>query len=1365
MAEPKFTSQQSEILLNVGEDHLSATSSPQAAEPHAQTHVEKSPSVQASSDEVIILESAEPAERIEDSYQESLRHPVPAPLTGDEDEEDLYGVSPSGKAQLDTAIAAIKSTQEEQPAMPPARNPIDALLDDGATAAPNALDTSAEKEDKAPEHISSSPAHDYAALDAKLKNIDAQASKAPTKPTRSRKRSPGNSDFEPDDSDRNDDGDGAQDLHEQQPVKKATRVKSKASDQKRPNASLKAEDGSELTVHAVKTAVEDKTRGAGKSTIAQEAHETEGKKASRVGTKPAPVASRAKAKATPQLASLSQPLVAEPSGRPVRKAKKTALGKLKAKRGKENDDTLSGTDDESEDNASSFGAKDDKAHVTGRRKTKAHLPTPVTKSNTSKRDGTSNPSGKLQSVKSKALPTTASVKKASGDTSRPSDTTTNPRTRRDTSLIGEGSVLKSTEIEFDAPENKSHRKTSASAKDDERNKNGGKSPARRPGALKKPARSASRGRVPLREIRYDFPGSTPRVKRNKRSVSRASRASVKPGATRQRMQSESVKHQDDSDVDNSRQLSVSHRAASKEIELGSPPRKKPMAQGQSKELPPRPQPNRGNNSTLNSNIAGKQKNATGVQSTISRQKPGSSQGNAIMIEHASQSSSSPSPSPDPDKMARPNATGQIKHRQEPRTLQTPVVMPSSPPAGGSEILDTPARDKPTIIAFSKKGPRNQGIASSSKDPGSDVAPIAPSTRGAADVNTSVLRDQSKGKDIARTLFPSQDHALVTMDPSNVSVIGDDPFADFTKNGKNKALTSLLQRATAAAPKSIRRKSEPEQKRDEDDGFFMIDDFDDMTLVNDHGLALKPDVQRTASQIAMPPPNGPEKIVKKVIVHKSLLDNPIKIGTKPTIAKTAPEPPRLKKAVLATTTKVVVEPKLAKQASKVESKTVAKSASLQKATETITLHDAAEARSTKEAFTEQKAQPKRKRELSEVQSDSPQKKTKTLQTKPPVTSSSDGASARQLRSSRIPQGAKVVITDPAERPDRRRTRPTHRTTQGSQGVDILGSPYPKELEVPIQTTALEIFSQQANLSSDQMVSSDAVVPCGLAGRLNLAAVPRILPPTHRKPMSSNGKPLPAAPNESSKAATRIASGPLAEQLITAKHEQSVMEDPFTTSSHKRVPPVKQTGQEADFKQVLRKHGIIIDQQKRTTNHDEEEEEEDPDKTLVNPADDDLESDDPRDLVGTSPAKSNEPSNASTVSAAQKALENVGDWRNTLRPHQTHLFDSLVIASHKLVRHMVDSETAHRDIVADYRRQGEIVVTELERAHSREFEQYAAGMQELKKRAADGLASHGKRLKQDVRDAERLRVERREQARISRDGFDDMLDELLSTAGLA
>jgi ABC-type uncharacterized transport system involved in gliding motility auxiliary subunit len=113
MAELTFTSQQSDILIDVSENLSSAKSSPQA-EPHAQTHVQKSPSIQAiSSSEACIPESAE---RVEHSYQESYQTTVPVTLAGDDDddEEDLYTVSPSGKAKLETAIAASKRTQDEQ---------------------------------------------------------------------------------------------------------------------------------------------------------------------------------------------------------------------------------------------------------------------------------------------------------------------------------------------------------------------------------------------------------------------------------------------------------------------------------------------------------------------------------------------------------------------------------------------------------------------------------------------------------------------------------------------------------------------------------------------------------------------------------------------------------------------------------------------------------------------------------------------------------------------------------------------------------------------------------------------------------------------------------------------------------------------------------------------------------------------------------------------------------------------------------------------------------------------------------------------------------------------------------------------------
>ena len=114
MAEPQqFASQQSEIVINVSENHSSAKSSPQAA---AALHVKRSPSIRATPSEECIPESSA-AERVEDSYQESLRNTVPAELVEDdeeEEEEDLYTVSPNAKAKLEKTIAEVKRTEEEQ---------------------------------------------------------------------------------------------------------------------------------------------------------------------------------------------------------------------------------------------------------------------------------------------------------------------------------------------------------------------------------------------------------------------------------------------------------------------------------------------------------------------------------------------------------------------------------------------------------------------------------------------------------------------------------------------------------------------------------------------------------------------------------------------------------------------------------------------------------------------------------------------------------------------------------------------------------------------------------------------------------------------------------------------------------------------------------------------------------------------------------------------------------------------------------------------------------------------------------------------------------------------------------------------------
>jgi hypothetical protein len=68
-----------------------------------------------------------------------------------------------------------------KPAMPPARDAIDALLDAGATAASNAPKAPLHEADQSHGHAASSPApspaHTYAALDAKLKRRPANPPK------------------------------------------------------------------------------------------------------------------------------------------------------------------------------------------------------------------------------------------------------------------------------------------------------------------------------------------------------------------------------------------------------------------------------------------------------------------------------------------------------------------------------------------------------------------------------------------------------------------------------------------------------------------------------------------------------------------------------------------------------------------------------------------------------------------------------------------------------------------------------------------------------------------------------------------------------------------------------------------------------------------------------------------------------------------------------------------------------------------------------------------------------------------------------------------------------------------------------------
>jgi hypothetical protein len=221
-------------------------------------------------------------------------------------------------------------------------------------------------------------------------------------------------------------------------------------------------------------------------------------------------------------------------------------------------------------------------------------------------------------------------------------------------------------------------------------------------------------------------------------------------------------------------------------------------------------------------------------------------------------------------------------------------------------------------------------------------------------------------------------------------------------------------------------------------------------------------------------------------------------------------------------------------------------------------------------------------------------------------------------------------------------------------------------------------------------------------------------------------------------------------------QSSEENPFT-SSRERESSDGQGPTANKFREALKKRGIDLNDRPPVVRSEELGDGgfEDVEETLVEPADD-LER---ADEHIESPPGVSEASRANSPDAAATVLEDVGDWRSSLKPHQSHLFDSLVIAAHKLVRHMVDHETADRTMVADYRRRGEIIVDELQRAHAKEYQQYTQNVQGWKTQAADELAAHGRKLKQHMRDAEKARAERKKRL-LARNGFDDVLEELVA-----
>jgi hypothetical protein len=1230
----------------------------------------------------------------------------------------------------------------------PKRNLIDALLDAGATVPSSARHASANVRKSADAADSSTSSNDPITLNAKARNINLDAATTAEIDTEGEHPQPGDVDFEAvlagSDLDRNENtGVGVSAPHD----KRHSREKSTSA---RDNPS-KGSVTSKISMGKIDAA--DK-RIPGKAPSKGEAinGKRHGGDSDDAGETETTTHAAMPVKVThTQKTTQAEASVKGSKSRPQRQAKQTALGKLKAKHNElssESDDD--DTDDRDEDSNFVAPTKSVKKPSDGSRKSK-QLPTPVTNGNQSKEEAAgSKPHGKLKSVKQQHSNIPAAAKKLKNNTSTRGTPAPSIQGSRPGTAVSQAKKNRAKEAEPTRSAT-GHQETGMTmAGRSEQHKSKDKLSPKKPGALKRPSRSFSRGRRPQRETPYEFPGSTPGTRKKGRSHSKASMASTaRAGPTRQRMQSESVKERVDR-ANRDLQLPSTTRQPSPYAARGTG---RPRKLSEPKRKHGGPEPN-AQQSEVHIAPYARSRNAaeteprdlnTRGRPTASRQKPGSSQAQAITIEPDSRSDSSSSSSLRRPLNAQSKVTAQATSR---RTIierpQTPAMMPSPPPGSGKGSVYTLAKDKPTIISFSRHGPRNQGLSSARKNPGSAVSSKVFSDYKSAKADTP--GDYAKPRGLATQLFPPSSQHVVKVrkqvtdmaEPSNVST-GDENVLDaFTKGGKNKARTNLL-----------RKPSNVVKEFDQDDGFAVIDDFEGTTLINDDEQPFAPAPKlATASQIAMPPPNA----VTMDKTSSKTVDAPVQVPKKSKAKTVAPEdtprPVPAKKAAARSKVNDDQEP-LPSDKTMLRSMddSVQKLEAQKKVKKSLATKHVLQSDQSENKILTQPSQQVRKRGPTEPQAGSPTKKIRVSEAN--TLSVTD---ARSMRVRETTESHNVQTKHHVKRLNRRKSGPSRRTTQGSQGVDILGSPYPKDLEVPTQTTALEVFSQQAGLSSDQMASSDAAV----TGRLDLKAVPRMIPTTKAELVYSNGKPIPAASCESSKAVTRIASGPLAEQLLTARPVLTSEENPFT-SSRALDPTDGNVMATAKFRAALRQHGIDLNDRSLDGRPDEREDEfaEDAETTLVEPVDD-LSKTSRHD--GNSPNES-ETSAASSPDAAAKVLEDVGDWRNSLKPHQTHLFDSLVIAAHKLVRHMVGQETADRDMVADYRRRGEIIVTELQRAHAKEYQQYTHNVRGWKKQAADELAAQSRRLKQVMRDVEKARAERKK-AQAERNEFDDVLEELVA-----
>ncbi|KAF2499850.1 hypothetical protein BU16DRAFT_558138 [Lophium mytilinum] len=86
----------------------------------------------------------------------------------------------------------------------------------------------------------------------------------------------------------------------------------------------------------------------------------------------------------------------------------------------------------------------------------------------------------------------------------------------------------------------------------------------------------------------------------------------------------------------------------------------------------------------------------------------------------------------------------------------------------------------------------------------------------------------------------------------------------------------------------------------------------------------------------------------------------------------------------------------------------------------------------------------------------------------------------------------------------------------------------------------------------------------------------------------------------------------------------------------------------------------------------------------------------------------------------------EWEAALQPHQRAVSDALLRLSKRFIRHLVDSETALSDIVAEYERDGREVINRFVKSHKSDHNEMIVRAETQKRKQVDELKGFAKKL---------------------------------------